>query len=560
MVLRASNNGLSMNIIETIQETFATFLHKTFDLPKTEVQNYTFELNVEEAKQQFGDLTSNAALILAKNLKRNPREIAQKIADSFKNEYLRDIGVAGAGFVNAFLTDKALQKLSQELFEEKETFFKTGQDLKKQNYNIEFISANPTGPFHFGHGRGGIIGDVLGNILKFLGQDVTKEFYVNDAGSQIQKLGTSFKIRIQQQLGQDVELPEDAYHGKYLIELAKECIGEYGKEVLDKPDEFFSDYAKEKMLAMQKETLKMYGIHFDIWFSEKSLHESSVIEHAVEILQKNGYVYEDDGALWFTSTKFGDDKDRVIRKTDGNWTYLAPDIAYMVNKVERGFNHLVMTLGHDHHSYAVRLEAIRQALQIKAPLDVILYQLVKIKEDGQFMRMSKRAGRMITLRDIIETVGKDVARFFYLNRKADAQLEFDVNLALKKTEENPVYYVQYAYVRTNSILNKACDEKKLCDISCKDISDIGHEESYLLKKIVSLKSLLKTIALNNQTHLLTYYLIELATVFHRYYAKHRVIELGNVEQSRSRLLLIKLLNQTFATCLDLIGISKPEKM
>jgi len=549
-----------MNIIEQIQEAYSSFLQKTFSIDKESSDLCTFELNVDEAKQQFGDLSSNAPLVLAKKLSRNPREISQEIATSFKNEYLRDITVAGAGFINAFLTDEALQQLAHELFTQKKDFFTTGQNLKKQNYNIEFVSANPTGPLHFGHGRGGIIGDVLGNILKFLGQGATKEFYINDAGEQIKKLGISFKIRCQQQCGQKIELPEDAYHGQYLVALAKQCIEEHGEGILEKPDSFFSDYAKEKMLAMQEKTLHDYGINFDVWFSEKSLHDSNSIEHGVALLEKQGYVYEKDGALWFTATKFGDDKDRVIRKSTGDWTYMAPDIAYLINKVERGFNHLVMILGHDHHSFAVRLQALNQALELHAPLDIILYQLVKIKEGGQFVRMSKRAGRMITLRDIIDTVGKDVARFFYLNRKADAQLEFDVNLALKKTEENPVFYVQYAYVRTNSILAKASQEKELDNITKKDTAAIGQDEAYLIKKITSLKSMLKNISINYQTHLLTYYVIELATVFHRYYAHHRVIEMENIEQSRSRLLLIKTLNQTLATCLDLLGISKPEKM
>jgi len=549
-----------MNIIEKIQQSFSLFLEQHFSLEKDLATNYNFELNVDESKAQFGDLSSNAALILAKKLKKNPRVIAQEIIDSFKHEDLKDLNVAGAGFINAFLTDTALQTLAHELFDKKETFFKTNQIKQPQNYNVEFVSANPTGPLHFGHGRGGIIGDVVGNILKFVGNNVTKEFYVNDAGNQIQKLAASFKIRCEQQLGKDVTLPEDAYHGEYLSQLAQECVKEYGNNILEKPDSFFADYAKEKMMAQQEQTLNDYGINFDIWFSEKTLHQTNTIEHAIETLEKNGYVYEKDGALWFASTKFGDDKDRVIRKSTGEWTYMAPDIAYMVNKVERGFNHLIMILGHDHHSYAVRLEAVRQALNLKAPLDVILYQLVKIKEGGQFMRMSKRAGRMITLRDIIETVGKDVARFFYLNRKADGQLDFDLDLALKKTEENPVYYVQYAYVRTNSILAKAQEGKNFSAISSDDIAAISHEEAGLLKKIVSLKLLLHNITINYQTHLLTYYLIELATTFHRYYAKHRVIDPENIAQSRSRLLLIKILNQTFALGLDLLGISKPEKM
>jgi arginyl-tRNA synthetase len=549
-----------MNSIEQIQQAFSSYLQKAFSIDKETAQECKFELNVEEQKQQFGDLSSNAALVLAKKLGRNSRDIAEEITSSFRHEYLQDIAVAGPGFINAFFTRHALQKLAQELFEEQADFFKKEQLLAKQNYNIEFVSANPTGPLHFGHGRGGIIGDVLGNVLRFLGQEVTKEFYINDAGAQIEKLGHSFKIRCQQQLGIDVKLPEDAYHGAYLIDLAKQCIQEQGPSVIKKPNAFFTNYAKDFLLEQIKQSLNDFGIIFDVWFYESELHKSGAIEHAVEILKKHGYVYEKDNAVWFKATAFGDDKDRVIRKSTGEWTYMAPDIAYMVNKVERGFNHLIMVLGHDHHSYAVRLEAVRKALELKAPLDIILYQLVKIKASGKLVRMSKRAGHIITLEDIIDTVGKDVARFFYLNRKADAQLEFDVDLALKKTEENPVYYVQYAYVRTNSILAKAAQEKQLHHSAISDISSIGHEESLLIKKMASLKSTLNTIANSYQTHLLTYYVIELATIFHRYYTKHRVIDLDTIEQSRGRLLLISVLNKTFAICLDLLGISKPEKM
>jgi arginyl-tRNA synthetase len=549
-----------MNLIEEIQHIFESYLQKTYSLSEQETKSCTFELNVEEQKQQFGDVSSNAALILSKKNARNPREIAQEIIASFNHKYLQDMTVAGAGFINAFLTTAALQKLAQELFKEEDAFFKSGQDLLKQNYNIEFVSANPTGPLHFGHGRGGIIGDVLGNILTFLGQKTTKEYYINDAGAQIQKLGISFKIRCQQQLGMAVELPEDAYHGDYLIILTKKCIEEYGKDILEKSDSFFTDYAKNYLLEQIKKTLSDFGITFDVWFSESELHKNDTIKHAVNTLKERGYVYEKDNALWFKATAFGDEKDRVIRKTTGEWTYIAPDIAYLINKVERGFTHLIMVLGYDHHSYAVRLEAIRQALGIKDPLSIILYQLVKIKASGKLVRMSKRAGHIITLQDIVDTVGKDVARFFYLNRKADSQLEFDIDLALKKTEENPVYYVQYAYVRTNSILEKAAQEKPLHTITHSDITHIGREEAWLLKKIVSLKSLLHIIAINYQTHLLTYYLIELATIFHRYYSKHRIIEVDSIEQSRSRLLLTTTLNKTLALCLDLLGLTKPQKM
>jgi len=550
-----------MILIENLKKEFNHFLQKAFALNEDQLKPIEFTLNIDETKKDFGDINSNAALILARELKKNPKEVATAITSQFKNKYIEKIEIAGPGFINLFLTHEAYIDLLKELYELKDNFFKSDdQQTKNTHYSVEFVSANPTGPLHFGHGRGGIIGDVLGNVLKFLNYQVTKEFYINDAGNQIKKLGESFKIRCQQQLGINVEIPEDGYHGEYLAELAKQCIKEYSKEILNKPDEFFENYARNYCLEQIQKTLTDYGIHYDVWFSEKSLHESGQIKAAIDKLTKYGYTYEKDGAIWFKSTEFGDDKDRVVIKSDGELTYVAADIAYMINKIERGANYLIMVLGQDHHSYAVRLEGIRQALKLQAPIDIILYQLVKMKEGEQLLRMSKRAGRIITLRDIIDTVGKDVARFFYLNRKADAQLEFDLDLALKRTEENPVFYVQYAYVRTRAILDKAKLEKELDNISLKDISNIGPEEYYLIKKIVSLKTLLETISKGYQTHLLSYYLIELATIFHRYYYNNRIIEMQNIQKSRARLLMTIVLKDTFETCLNLLGISAPEKM
>lgn len=500
-------------------------------------------------------------MVLAKHLKTNPRQLAQKIVDEFKHDALEKLDIAGPGFINAFLTTQALQQLGQELHEQKQIFFKLAKSVPKKNYNIEFVSANPTGPLHLGHGRGGIIGDVLGNVLKFLGHSVNQEFYINDAGNQINKLGMSFNIRIQQKLGKSVELPEDAYHGEYLTALAKQCIEQHGKDVVNNDDAFFQEYAKKALLADIQQTLSDYGIVFDTWFSEKTLHTNSAIEKALQALEKNNHLYQKDGATWFKSTDFGDDKDRVVKKATGELTYVAADIAYMQDKVNRGHNHLVMILGHDHHSYVTRLHGLQKAQNLdQYPFDILLYQLVKIKSSGQQVRMSKRTGNMITLHDIIQTVGKDVARFFYLNRKADAQLEFDLDLALKKTDENPVYYVQYAYVRTKSILNKAAQEAKLANITADDVAHIGRNEALVLKKIAALKDILATIGSNHQTHTLTYYLIELATTFHGYYAKNRVIELNNIPESRARLLLVNILKETFETIMDILGISKPEKM
>lgn len=549
-----------MNSIEQIQTSFNQFLSSQFNLGTVDPR-CNLIINTDPQKQQFGDLSSSAALILAPLLQKNPREVAQTIVDNFSNAFVKRIDIAGPGFINLFLKDSAFKQVMQELFEQNESFFTLGPEQPKYNYNDEFISANPTGPLHFGHGRGGIIGDVAGNVLRFLGHTVTKEFYINDAGSQVIKLGTSLKIRCQQLLGLDVALPEDAYHGQYLVELAQECIAQHGNDVIKKSDEFFADYAKDHLLEQIKQTVTNFGISFDIWFSESELHKSSSIEKAIQRLEDNGYIYTKDGALWFKSTKLGDDKDRVLKKSSGEWTYAAADIAYLLNKVERGFNKLIMVLGHDHHSYATRLENFRKGLKLdNVSLKTILYQLVHLKKGKEMVQMSKRSGKMITLNDVINAVGKDVARFFFLHRKAEAPLEFDLELALKKTEENPVFYLLYAYVRTNSILKKAFDESQLQTIIAEDIKGISSEDHIVIKKIVALKSILETIGTTLQTHLLAYYALELADIFHRYYSHHRVIDLDNIEQSRSRILLVKVLNNTFELVLKLLGLSRPEKM
>lgn len=549
-----------MNLIDQITHSYSTFLSSTFGISPEQARTASFTLNTDENKREFGDLNSNAAMTLARTLKRNPKQIAQEIIEQFKHPAIERMDIAGAGFINATITPQGWIDLARDMADANSSFFKY-QLAQPQTINIEFVSANPTGPLHFGHGRSGIIGDVLGNILAFLGHDVTKEFYINDAGNQIQKLGQSFKIRCMQQLGSAVELPEDGYHGEYLIDLAQEAIAEYGAQIATNDEQFFANYAKDILLDRIKQTLIHYGITFDQWFSEKRLHVGGAIDDAVRILTQRGHTFEQDGALWFRATTFGDDKDRVIRKSTGEWTYVAADIAYLMNKIERGANPIMMVLGHDHHSYATRLESIRKALGYDAiTLDIILYQLVRMKNEGELVKLSKRAGTMITLDDVISAVGKDVARFFYLHRKADAHLEFDLELARKKTDENPVYYIQYAYVRICSILAKASQTEEYNTISAADLAGLTSDDTALLKKIASLKQLLAEIATNQQSHLLSYYVIELADLYHSYYAKHRIIDLANPAQSRSRLMLMQLLKQTFKTCFDLLGISSPESM
>jgi arginyl-tRNA synthetase len=548
-----------MQLLNDIEHAFSAFLVREFNISRDTALPELLALNADEQKKEFGDLNTTIALSLAKQLKQSPLSLAHTIAQKFSHPAIASMSVAGPGFLNMWLQPSAFEELANRLQQEKEHFFKPSLPHPK-TISVEFISANPTGPLHLGHGRGGIIGDVLCNILRFCGNSVTKEFYINDAGAQIVKLGSSLKIRCLQASGVEVTLPEDAYHGDYLVELAQQCLSTYGPEVCNKPESFFATYAKEHMLTNIKNTLQEYGITFDVWFSEKNLHDSGQIQQALDDLQQSGFLYEKDGALWFRSTDFGDDKDRVVKKASGELTYVAADFAYLKNKIMRGHNDLIMILGHDHHSYATRLQGALKALDLAAtPLEIILYQLVSIKKGGELIRMSKRTGTMVTLIDIIETVGRDVARFFYLNRKADAHLEFDIALALKKTDENPVFYIQYAYVRTHSILTKAA----LTTLFANPVFNtqlMDDEERFLLKKIISFKRLLADITHHHQTHLLAYYTLELAQSFNRYYHTHKVLDEQNVDFSRHRLVIIALVNKTLAIAFSLLGISCPERM
>ncbi len=535
-----------------------------------------FKINMDR-EQQFGDLSCNAAMILAKPLGKSPRDVAVALAkqlmDSSDKDLFADVTIAGPGFLNILLAPAAWRQLQQELFEQREAFFKLDADQKKLKYLLEFVSANPTGPLHLGHGRGGIIGDVLARVLAFLGHTVSKEFYINDAGNQIKLLGQSLKVRCLQEFGAVEEMPEGGYGGEYMVDLAKDCVAQHGEAIKEKSDQFFELYAKEQMLQLIQATLKAYRISFDRWYSEKTLHDGGAIDVALGLLKNKGLAYERDGALWFKSTEFGDDKDRVIKKSNGELTYIAADIAYHKDKFDRGYDELVDILGHDHHGYVKRLKATMQALGFNADhLDVILYQLVTIKEGGVAVRMSKRAGTFTELQDVIDAVGVDVARFFYLNRKNDMPLDFDLETAVKKTDENPVYYIQYAYVRINSLITKAAAEgfeqwvaelrsEKLSATDFDALTKLcGSEEKALIKKIASLRDILLAVAGSYQTHMLSYYALELAQMLHGYYTRNKVIDLKAVEQSKLRLFMVFMVHRALDLTLDLLGLNKPEKM
>jgi len=551
--------GTFMYILNTFEESLRTYIQNGFGADPFIEGKAECTLNTDESKQEFGDISTNVAMILAQQLKRNPRDIAAIIQKEFHHPTIARIEVAGPGFLNIFLTEQIFQVLAEQLYMRKQTFFKACESHIRERVSLEFVSANPTGPLHFGHGRGGIIGDVLANVMTFVGHTVTKEYYINDAGLQIIKLGISLKVRCQQACGLDVQLPEEGYAGDYLIDLAQQCIQEYGVAVLSEKDTFFQEYAKEKLLLQIKKTLTDYGITFDVWFSEKRLHIDGAIEATLHLLEAKGYLYRKEGALWFKSTDFGDDKDRVMKKSSGELTYVAADAAYLRNKAERGFDRCIIVLGYDHHGYVQRLAGLRQALGIPFRFDAILYQLVKIKSEGKQVRMSKRAGAIVTLDQVIEQVGAEVARFFYVNRKADAQLEFDLDLAMTKTEENPVYYIQYAYVRIKSIFAKA--KEQFPSVELGDIQYVSSpDDRLMLKKIIALKPLLLHMSQSYQTHLLSYYTIELAQAFHRYYGKYKILDPLQEAQSRGRLLLLQLLEQNFELCMQLLGIERLEKM
>ncbi|MBP6892163.1 arginine--tRNA ligase [Candidatus Babeliales bacterium] len=547
-----------MNVFEQIQQSFTTYLIQEFRIPLEIINESQFELNTDPTKQNFGDINANVAMICAPKMKKNSRAFAQEIVTKFSHPLVDHIEIAGPGFLNFFLAPSWYTQIATQIHEQKSDFFKPNTILK-QKINVEFVSANPTGPMHVGHGRNGILGDVLANILTFLGNDVTKEFYINDAGAQMIKLQNSFKIRCMQELGLYQELPEDAYHGPYLIDLAKTCVTQFGQNLQQEPDNFFQSYAKNHMLEQLQTTLQNYGILFDIWFSEKTLHDHGKVAAAIEKLIQSGHTFEDEGALWFRSTTFGDDKDRVLKKANGELTYVAADISYLIDKIERGFTKIVMVLGHDHHSYKIRLEAIMQALNYDPKnLNVILYQLVHIMKDGQSVKMSKRSGNMVTLEEVVEEVGKNVARYFFLNRKADAELQFDVNLALSQSNENPIYYIQYAFVRTVSIQRNASEQGFFAAPTI--TNHFNDTEKIILKKICALKNLIANIGKNHQIHVLAYFTYEFATLFHQYYNLQRVIDEKNPEQTAQRLYLVNLVQEALKTSLFLMGITPMQKM
>lgn len=516
---------------------------------------------------KLGDCATNCALVLSKKIGKNPRALGEEIIQKITDSRLTQEGViasgqiAGPGFINLTLKDTFWSSLVENLAEDIDRAIEDNSaPTPKTSYVVEFVSANPTGPLHLGHGRNGIVGDTLARVLTYRGHSVIKEFYVNDAGAQMEKLGNSVKIRAQQQVGIDVALPEDGYHGTYISDLAREYLAanqNRGEIAANDSIDQFKDFSYKAIMKEQEKDLADYQIVFDSWFSEQSLHTSGAVRGALDALEAKDLLYRSEGARWFRATLFGDDKDRVIEKSDGSLTYIAADIAYHINKFSRA-RKLITVLGQDHHGYVLRLQGTMAGLGYDIPnMITVLTQLVSIKQGSIPVKMSKRAGTFTTLRELIDAIGVDAARFFFLNKKIDAHLEIDVSTALERTTNNPLFYLQYAYVRTRSVARKS----PLENISGAAYSGTyTAEEKTVLKKLAQLSLTLDTIIASSSPHLLASYALDVAQIFHSFYANNKIIISDDAATSLRRQALTKATENVLATTLKLLGLSAPEEM
>ena len=530
------------------------------------VEEYNQEsITIEIPKDKsHGDYSTNLAMQLTKLLKRNPRQIAEAIIEAIDQEKanIEKIEIAGPGFINLFLAKDAMTSIIKEVLAQKEAYGTTdyGQGIK---YNVEFVSANPTGDLHLGHAKGAAVGDSICRIMKAAGYDVTREYYINDAGNQIHNLALSLYARYLQAFGQEAVMPEDGYHGQDIIDIAssiKETDGDkYLKMDKDKAIAFFRNKGTEYELQKIKDILNEYRVSFDVWFSETSLYEDNKVVPTIERLKAAGYTYEEDCALWFKSTEFGDDKNRVLIKSDGSYTYLTPDIAYHLNKFDRGYEYLVDLLGADHHGYINRMKAAIQALGYNADqLNIDIMQMVRMMNNGEPVKMSKRTGNAVTIKDLIEEIGVDATRYFFVSKAANTPFDFDIGLAKSKSNENPVYYAQYAHARMCSI--KAQAVKVGIEYSDKYDLLVDPKEIELVKHVNEFRNVIIDSAINRTPHKITNYVQRLAQLFHSFYNECYVIDENNQELSGQRLALVEATRITLANALNLIGVSAPEKM
>jgi arginyl-tRNA synthetase len=516
-----------------------------------------------------GDYASNVAMVLASRARRKlpPRKIAEFISENIRDseDFLERVEVAGPGFMNFFIKEN-VWATSLEDVDKLGDCYGASEYGRGEKTHIEFVSANPTGPLHIGHARGAVVGDVIANILEASGFSVFREYYVNDAGNQMNNLGKSVLFRYLNLLGEDIEFPEGCYQGDYIKDLAREIITKEGDIYRAKNKEevirIFTDYTASAILNEIKEDLKAFGVVFDNYFSERNLYQADQVAKLLAELEEKQFVYRDEGTIWFKTTDFGDEKDRVVVRKNGEPTYFAADISYHQNKYLRGFDTLIDIWGADHHGYIPRMVACVEALgHKKDSLKIVLVQLVNLLRDGKPVPMSTRAGEFVTLKEVVDEVGKDAARYNFLMRRSDSHLDFDLELAKRQSNENPVYYVQYAHARICSILRNADEQDQ--EIPRYDEVDLRNlklpEEVNLIKAVTRFPEVIEGAALALEPHRLTFYLNDLAALFHSYYNKYRVLS-DDEGLSRARLFLIKSILTVLKNALRLLGVSAPERM
>ena len=515
--------------------------------------------------KSHGDFATNAAMLLTKQAKMKPRDIAQAIVESLNKEskLIEKVEIAGPGFINFYLSQNWLYDILPTV-EAQDAAYGSVDLGKGEKVQVEFVSANPTGLLHMGNARGGALGDSLANLLRMAGYDVTKEFYINDAGNQIVNLGLSLEARYRQLLGETgCEIPENGYHGQDIIDTAQRIVDAVGDSYLQLPEaerqEKMIATALEEKIAAIKSGLQEFGVEYDVWFSETTLHESGAIKEVVDLLTEKGMTYEKDGAIWLKTTSFGEEKDEVLIRSNGIPTYFAADIAYHKNKFDRGFKRVINIWGADHHGHVARMKRSMDAIGYKGEdLTVMLMQLVRLYQNGEVVRMSKRTGQYVTLQELIEDVGKDAARYFFIMRNPDSHLDFDLDLAKQQSSDNPVYYVQYAHARINSILTatgKAAPKAADCDLTLLK----EEAELELIRKIANLPTEIAYAAEQLEPYRMARYATDLATLFHSFYNSCRVLT-DDKALSDARLVLVNATRITLRNVLTMLGVSAPERM
>ncbi len=542
----------------SVKKELSSLIKKSLSLLDKENKFSDLNITIEiPTKKENGDYSTNVALTLTKILHQNPLEIAENIVNNIeKNEIIDEIKIAPPGFINFYLKKEYLLNYINKILEEKENYGKNKIGNNKK-INIEFVSANPTGILHIGHARGATYGDNLARIMAACGYDVTKEYYINDAGNQMNNLGISIKERYKEICGLDYQIPENGYHGEEIITLAKKIYDMYGDSKLNEEIDFFKKEGLNTLLNQIKTDLDKYRVNFNIFTSEQSLYDKCLVDDVLNKLRNSNKCYLKDDALWLKTSEYGDEKDRVLIKSDGDYTYLTPDIAYHIDKINRNYDRVIDVLGADHHGYINRLKAALTILGKNSNIvDIKILQMVRLIKDGTELKLSKRTGKTITLKDLIDEIGVNATRYFFSSHSLDTAMDLNIDLALKQSNENPVYYIEYANARICSILNNY--KEKIEKIE--KYNNLKSEDAYtILNKLIEYEDIVASACIKEEPHLIANYVYELASLFHSFYTKERIIT-ENKEATKEKINLLLSIKIVINNALDLIGIIPREQM